>query len=118
MDNKVNAISVFFSTIYNKAYYIASALTIALMMEFITSASININSSIIYWLAFIVYIVAMVLLYIICKILRKKHGRLEVKQLDRKYITVRIVIMLAYTMVATILISIIHVLVLIKLIIR
>lgn len=109
--------SVFFSTVYNKAYYITSSLTIALMMEFVTTTNIKVNSTILYWISLAVYIITMVVLYIVCKIIKNKHNILDIRQLDKKYITTRIVIMLAYTMVVTILISIIHILVLIKLVI-
>ena len=108
-NHNIGLSSRFFSTIYNKVYYIISSLVLAVLLELITTVNINLSSTIIYWIAIIIYFVAMYVLYITCKIHRIKHQSLNVKKLSSKYITLRIIIMLMYTMAATILISIIHV---------
>lgn len=107
--HRINYTSVFFSTVYSKVYYIVSALTIALMMEFITTVNININNNITYWLALIVYTAVMWILYVACKKHRKKHNKLEIKHIKMQHITLKLIIMLLYTAVATVVISAIHI---------
>ena len=113
--DKIGISSLFFSTVYSKLYYIVSSLVLALLLEFITTVNIDINTTILYWIAIIVYCLAMYTLYITSKIYRKKHNSLEVKKLSSKYVALRILIMLIYTMTATIIISIIHVAIMIML---
>lgn len=113
--DKIGISSLFFSTVYSKVYYIVSSLVLALLLEFITTVNIDINTTILYWIAIIVYCLAMYTLYITSKIYRKKHKSLEVKKLSSKYVALRILIMLIYTMAATIIISIIHVAIMIML---
>ena len=109
LNHRVGYMSIFFSTIYNKIYYIASSLMIALLLEMITTLSINMNPTIIYWIAIIIYFISMYILYVICKKYRKKHNKLNIKKLSYKYIALRMFIMIIYTMLMTMLISIIHV---------
>lgn len=113
--DKIGISSLFFSTVYSKVYYIVSSLVLALLLEFITTVNIDINTTILYWIAIIVYCLAMYILYITSKICRKKHKNLDVKKLSSKYVALRILIMLIYTMAATIIISIIHVAIMIML---
>lgn len=109
LNHRIGHMSIFFSTIYNKIYYIVSSLMIALLLEMITTVNINMNPTIIYWIAIIIYFISMYILYIICKKYRKKHNKLDIKTLSYKYISLRLFIMLIYTMFMTMLISIIHV---------
>ena len=113
--DKIGISSLFFSTVYSKVYYIVSSLVLALLLEFITTVNIDINTTILYWIAIIVYCLAMYILYITSKIYRKKHKSLDVKKLSSKYVALRILIMLIYTMAVTIIISIIHVAIMIML---
>ena len=113
--DKIGISSLFFSTVYSKVYYIVSSLVLALLLEFITTVNIDINTTILYWIAIIVYCLAMYILYITSKIYRKKHKNLDVKKLSSKYVALRIIIMLIYTMAVTIIISIIHVAIMIML---
>ena len=113
--DKIGISSLFFSTVYSKVYYIVSSLVLALLLEFITTVNIDINTTILYWIAIIVYCLAMYILYITSKIYRKKHKSLDVKKLSSKYVALRILIMLIYTMAATIIISIIHVVIMLML---
>ncbi len=108
-NHNIGISSKFFSTIYNKVYYIISSLVLAVLLELITTVNISLSSTVIYWIAIIIYFIAMYVLYITCKIHRKKHQSLDVKKLSSKYIALRILIMLMYTMATTILISMIHV---------
>lgn len=109
LKHRIGYTSLFFSTVYNKAYYITSALTIALTLEFITTVNTGINNTILYWLALIIYAVIMGILYTACRKHKKKHNKLEVKQLKVSYISLRLFIMLIYTAVATVIISVIHI---------
>lgn len=109
LNHRIGYMSIFFSTVYNKIYYIISSLMIALLLEMITTVNININPTIIYWIAIIIYFISMYILYIICKKYRKKHNKLDIKKLNYKYIALRLFIMFIYTMFMTMLIPIIHV---------
>ena len=109
LNHRIGNMSIFFSTIYNKVYYIVSSLMIALLLEMITTVNININPTIVYWIAIIIYFISMYILYVICKKYRKKHNKLDIKKLSYKCIALRLFIMIIYTMFMTMLISIIHV---------
>lgn len=109
LNHRIGYMSIFFSTIYNKVYYILSSLIITMLLEIITTVNINVNPTIMYWIAIIIYFISMHVLYVICRKHRKKHNKLDIKKLSYKYIAMRLFIMLVYTMFMTMLVSIIHI---------
>lgn len=108
-NHRIGHSSLFFSTVYNKAYYIVSSVTIALLLEMVTTVNLGIDNTVMYWLAIIVYSISMYILYRACRKYRKQHGSYKVEQLSTKYITLRICIMLMYTVVVSMIISVIHI---------
>lgn len=101
--------SLFFSTIYNKLYYIVSSIVLAIEFEVLTSFKFNVNMTIAYWLAIAVYSFTIWIVYIISKNIKKKHNKLEIDKLSSRYIVTRILIMFLYTMIMSMIVIILHI---------
>ena len=113
--HRVDWSSVFFSTVSSWLYYIVSSLVLAIIIEVITSVSYGSHILLLYWISIIIYALAMIMLYVFSKKYKKKHDKLEIKQLSFKSKAIRVVIMLGLTVVISTIISIIHIAVVFRL---
>lgn len=113
--HRVDGSSVFFSTVSSWLYYIVSSLVLAIIIEVITSVSYGSHILLLYWISIIIYALAMIMLYVFSKKYKKKHDKLEIKQLSFKSKAIRVVIMLGLTVVISTIISIIHIAVVFRL---
>jgi membrane protease YdiL (CAAX protease family) len=108
-EKKVTATQIYFSTIYNKLFYIVMSLSMAVMLDIISTVSTDTNITIIYWICIIIYSIIIFLIYEISKIIKKHKGKLEVKKVSTKYIALRILFTIIYTIIASMLVTIISI---------
>jgi archaellum biogenesis protein FlaJ (TadC family) len=81
----------------------------AIMLDIISNADTDTNLTILYWECIIVYAVLIYLVYEISKLIKKHKGKLEVKKVSSKYIALRIVFTLIYTIIASAIVTVISI---------
>jgi hypothetical protein len=108
-EKKITATQIYFSTVYNKLFYIVASVSMAIMLDIISNADTDTNLTILYWECIIVYAVLIYLVYEISKLIKKHKGKLEVKKVSSKYIALRIVFTLIYTIIASAIVTVISI---------
>lgn len=101
-----DSLSSFFSVVPRKVYYIVTSLMIALLVDWATSYSLEININIRYLIAISVYYLTMTIIYIAFYLYKKKHNKLEIKHLKAsdklKMISIKILISVIFTLIVSI----------------
>lgn len=115
LEHRIDPMSIFLCTVYKIPYYIISALFIVIPLNTITYTKIRvINATVTYWIAIIVYFIAMYILYKICKIIKIKKKKLDIKNLSIKNKIKNLVLMLICTFVLSALTSVLAIIILTK----